>query len=105
MADEGIGAITGNISDMGNFHPPSLRNIAIRAPYMHDGRFSELEQVVEHYSSNIKNHPNLGSPLKDDRGQPRRFKFSQSDKQALVTFLKTLTDQQFLNDPKFSDPF
>lgn len=85
---------------------PSLRNIAIRPPYMHDGRFATLEEVVDHYSSGINNHPQLAGSLFDDTtGQPITFSFTESEKAALVAFLKTLTDTPFLTDPKFSDPF
>lgn len=103
--DQGIGAINRDKNDLGKFRPPSLKNIAIRAPFMHDGRFDTLEKVIDHYSSGIKNHPNLGEVLQDSTGKPRKFDFSENDKKALVSFLQTLTDQQIINDPKFSNPF
>lgn len=89
----------------GQFRIPSLRNIALTAPYMHDGRFTSLDQVIEHYNSGIQNHPSLDPKLKGSNGMPQRLNLSDYDKMALVAFLKTLTDQQLLTDQKFSDPF
>jgi cytochrome c peroxidase len=97
-ADGGVGDITLNPKEIGQFKSPSLRNVEVTAPYMHDGRFATLPAVIDHYSSGGKNHPN-----KDVRVQPLHF--TDSEKGALIAFLKTLTDQQFLTDPKFSDPF
>ena len=96
--DGGVGDITLKPADMGLFKSPSLRNVEVTGPYMHDGRFATLEAVLEHYSSGGKNHPN-----KDIRVQPLHF--TASEKAALIAFLKTLTDYAFLSDPKFSDPF
>ena len=96
--DGGVGDITLKPADMGLFKSPSLRNVEVTGPYMHDGRFATLEAVLEHYSSGGKNHPN-----RDIRVQPLRF--TASEKAALIGFLKTLTDHAFLADPKFSDPF
>jgi cytochrome c peroxidase len=96
--DGGVGDITLAPRDMGHFKSPSLRNVEVTSPYMHDGRFATLEAVIDHYSSGGKNHPN-----KDVRIQPLHF--TASEKAALIAFLKTLTDPTFLADPKFSDPF
>jgi len=96
--DGGVGDITLAPRDMGHFKSPSLRNVEVASPYMHDGRFTTLEAVIDHYSSGGKNHPN-----KDVRIQPLHF--TDSEKAALIAFLKTLTDPTFLADPKFSDPF
>lgn len=87
------------------FKAPSLRNIAVRPPYMHDGRFSSLEEVVEHYNSQIVAHVSVPNNLKENDGSPRRMNYTDEQKAALVAFLKTLTDHDFLNDEKFSDPF
>jgi cytochrome c peroxidase len=97
-ADGGVGDITLNPREMGQFKSPSLRNVEVTMPYMHDGRLSTLDAVLEHYSNGGKKHPN-----KDVRVQP--LNFTNSEKAAIVAFLKTLTDQTFLTDPKFSDPF
>ncbi len=102
--DQGIGAITKRTQDIGKFKVPSLRNIAHRAPYMHDGRFENLSQVIEHYSSGIKDHRNLGEALKR-HGKPRKFNFSSEDKLALIAFLETLSDTELMANEKFSNPF
>jgi len=89
---------------LGTFKVPSLKNIALTAPYMHDGRFATLESVVEHYNSGVKNHPNLNSSLKDN-GMPQQLNLTATQKTDVVNFLKTLTDDVLVNDIKFSDPF
>jgi cytochrome c peroxidase len=88
----------------GKFKAPSLRNIAVTAPYMHDGRFKTLEEVVDHYDHGIQMSPNLSWHLRNNNG-PIRLNLNDLEKKALVAFLETLTDEQFLKDPKFSDPF
>jgi cytochrome c peroxidase len=103
--DRGFGNVTNNPADDGLFKVTSLRNVELTAPYMHDGRFSTLEQVIEHYSSGIKNHPNLSPQLKLSNGQPRLSNLSNADKAALAAFLKTLTDGNVTTDVKYSDPF
>ncbi len=83
----------------GHFKVPSLRNIAITSPYMHDGRFARLDEVVEHYVSGIKDHPELDWTLSN------KIELSESEKELLIDFLHTLTDYEMLSDPKFSNPF
>lgn len=105
-ANIGLDAIgTDNGVDKGQFKIPSLRNVAQTGPYMHDGRFKTLEEVVEHYNSGIQNHPFLDPRFKDGNGKPRRLNLSDIEKTALVTFLKTLTDNKFLTDERYSNPF
>lgn len=104
-ADKGVGAVTGRVEDMGRFKIPSLRNVALTAPYMHDGRFAKLEDVLEHYSHGIQNSANLDSKLKDENGQALRMNISDDDKKAIIAFLNTLTDHTMITDPKFSNPF
>ena len=104
-ADNGVGSVTGNRNQNGLFKVPSLRGIEKSAPYMHDGRFQTLEQVVEHYSSQVKAHPNLSPPLKAPNGQPHLLNLTVAEKAALVAFLKTLTDTGIETDTKYSDPF
>jgi len=109
--DKGLGGITGLAQDEGLFKVPSLRNIELTAPYMHDGRFATLEEVVEFYNSGVVNNPNLSAPLRVPTppgalpGPPRRLNLTADQKAALVAFLKTLTDPNLAADPKLSDPF
>lgn len=107
FTDQGVGAVSGRAQDNGLFKTPSLKSIALTAPYMHDGRFKTLEEVVEHYNSGVKAHPNLSPPLRlpGPGVQVRRLNLSEADKAALVAFLKTLTDDVLLSDVRFSDPF
>jgi cytochrome c peroxidase len=87
------------------FKTSTLRNIALTAPYMHDGRFATLEEVVAHYNSGIQAHPTLSQALKDSNGNPVQLNFTESEKAALVAFLKTLTDPSIDSEEKWSDPF
>ncbi|PHN04452.1 cytochrome-c peroxidase [Flavilitoribacter nigricans] len=105
--DLGVGGITNVASDEGKFKVPFLRNVAITGPYMHDGRFATLEEVIDHYSEGVNMHPNLDFRLRDpmQTDQPVRFNFSQEEKSALLAFLRTLTDQELIYDERFSDPF
>lgn len=89
----------------GKFRIPSLRNIALTAPFMHDGRFETLEEVVEHYNSGVQAHHSLDHNLIDENGQPQRLNLSDFEKKALVAFLHTLTDEAFIKDERFSNPF
>ncbi|MEM9997249.1 MAG: cytochrome c peroxidase, partial [Bacteroidota bacterium] len=89
----------------GRFKTGSLRNIAVTAPYMHDGRFATLEQVVDHYDRGVRPHPNLSPPLRMPNGQPLRLNLNAQERAALVAFLETLTDEDFLTDERWSDPF
>ena len=104
ITDPGVGGITGNNNELGEFKVPSLRNIALTGPYMHDGRFETLEDVVEHYNSGVQNNPNLDNRLTQGNNV-RRLNLSDTDKQALVDFLNTLTDNEFINDEKYASPF
>lgn len=87
------------------FKSPSLRNVSVGGPYMHDGRFATLDEVVDFYSDGVQANPNLSNRLRNNNGTPRRLNLSNGEKADLVAFLETLTDQNFLTDPKFSDPF
>lgn len=105
VKDKGAGAVSGNPAEIGAFRIPSLRNVALTAPYMHDGRFATLEDVLNFYSHNIQNDPNLASLLRDKNGQPIRMNITAEDKKAIIAFLNTLTDYSMITDPKFSNPF
>ncbi|MFK7947299.1 MAG: cytochrome-c peroxidase [Saprospiraceae bacterium] len=105
--DLGLGAINGNISDNGKFRTPSLRNIELTAPYMHDGRFATLEEVIDHYGEHLKESPNidgiLGARINNPTVAPIRF--TQQEKEDIINYMKTLTDTAFINNPAFSNPW
>ncbi len=106
LTDLGLGAVTGNANDDGKFKVGSLRNIELTAPYMHDGRFETLEEVVEHYDSGVQASATLDNRLTlQNSNQPRRLNLSVNEKNALVSFMKTLTDQTLAEEERFSDPF
>lgn len=105
ITDLGAGGVFTNPIFVGRFKTTSLRNIELTAPYMHDGRFSTLEEVVEHYNAGIQNHPTLSPALKDANGNPIRLNLTNSEKAALVAFLKTLTDNSVSIEEKWSNPF
>jgi cytochrome c peroxidase len=105
-------ALTGNSRSNGLdagetkiFKSPSLKNVAVTGPYMHDGRFTTLAQVVQHYVGGIQDGPALDQRLRGPGGQPQRLQLSADDKAALVAFLGTLTDNTVATDKRFSDPF
>ena len=86
------------------FKSPSLKNVGLSQFFMHDGRFTSLAQVIDHYDSGIQNGPALDNRLRQGNG-PQRLNLSAADKQALIDFLETLTDTSLTTDPRFSDPF
>ena len=89
----------------GAFRIPSLRNVGLTAPYMHDGRFASLDQVVDHYNSGIQAHPDLDHKFIDKDGKPLKMNLNAIEKKALVAFLKTLTDESITKDPRYANPF
>ena len=103
--DPGLGAITENPEDIGKFKIPSLRNVALTAPYMHDGRFESLSEVIDHYASSIANHPNLDHRLKNHNNEPLRLEITNDEKDAIIAFLNTLTDHHMITSPDLSNPF
>ena len=103
--DQGVGGVSGNNNDNGEFKSPSLRNIALTGPYMHDGRFNTLRRVIEFYRDEVENHPNLHPEMRGNNGQPRRLNLSNADMDALEAFMHTLTDTTLTNDPRYADPF
>ncbi len=96
--DLGRGGVTHSQYDNGKFRVPTLRNIELTAPYMHDGRFQTLEEVLNHYSNGghgvINEDPNI-----------RPFSLTEQQKSDLIAFLKTLTDTTFTRNPAFANPF
>lgn len=105
--NEGLYDITGVVSDRGRFKPPTLRNIGLTAPYMHDGTLATLDDVVDHYVAGGTDTPAGG----DGRLNPnksafvRGFTLTTEERADLIAFLESLTDQAFITDPRFSDPF
>lgn len=100
--DKGLGGVTGNPEDMGRFKVPTLRNIELTGPYMHDGRFETLDEVIEHYSSGLVHSPTLDPLMKnvDDGG----VQLDGQQRQYLKAFLLTFTDYNFINNPDFQEP-
>jgi len=101
--DLGRMQVTGSSSDLGKFKVTSLRNIELTPPYMHDGRFSTLEEVVEHYNSGIKVSSTLDPTL--DNTRATGLFLDAQDKADLVNFIKTLTDKKLATDKRYSNPF
>jgi cytochrome c peroxidase len=92
--DQGLIEVTRRAADMGKFRVPTLRNVALTAPYMHDGSMASLEQVIDHYARG--GHRN---PRQDSRIRP--LSLSQTERTDLAAFLRSLTDREFLADPRF----
>lgn len=116
--DNGIGELEGMGSTTnGMFKIPVLRNVALTAPYMHDGRFATLEDVLDHYNEKIQRHPNLdfrfidpnqgwdSGPVNNPGNGGINMGMTEQEKKDIIAFLNTLTDHTYINDPKFSDPF
>ncbi|MGB5695471.1 MAG: MbnH family di-heme enzyme [Polyangiales bacterium] len=108
--NQGLYELTGDPTDKGKFKPPSLRNIAVTAPYMHDGSIATLEEVLDHYARGgrlIESGPFAG----DGKDNPNKnsllngFAMTEQEKQDMLAFLQALTDEDLLNDPAISDPF
>lgn len=110
-SDQGLIEVSGSDADMGKFKAPTLRNIELTAPYMHDGSIATLEEVVDHYAAGGRTidppDPNAG----DGSANPHKdvlisgFIISAQEKQDLINFLKSLTDWEFVCNPALSDPF
>ena len=103
FADLGRENVTNDPMDRARFKVPSLRNIELTPPYMHDGRFSTLEEVVDHYNEGI--HPSTSLDPAIQATIETGLFLTSDDKVDLVNFLKTLTDHSFLTDTRYSDPF
>jgi cytochrome c peroxidase len=99
--DLGLGGITGLPQDFAKFKTPTLRNVALSAPYMHDGRFQTLEEVIEHYNSGGHASPTIDPNMKFTQGG---LQLTAEKKQQLIAFLHTLTDEEFVTDERFTDP-
>ena len=101
--DKGKGNITTNLSDIGLFRIPSLRNVGITSPYMHDGRFRSLEEVLDFYTHGVNHSYNLDSKM--ENSYRTGLDLTEHEKENIILFLHTLTDSVFLNNPDFSNPF
>lgn len=99
FSDLGLGKFTGDPADNGKFKSPSLRNLAFTAPYMHDGRFSTLEEVINHYSEGLKQSSTIDPLMK--KVNQGGVNLSSQDKADLKAFLLTLSDFDFINNPDF----
>jgi cytochrome c peroxidase len=104
--DLGRMEFTGQETDRGRFRVPTLRNIAVTAPYMHDGRFATLEEVLDHYDLHIQASETLSPFLRDvsDAASPQRLMLKAEKKKAIIAFLHLLTDSTFLTRPDFANP-
>ena len=103
--DLGVGEHRGREME-GVFKVPFLRNVALTAPYMHDGRFTTLREVIDHYSDGIQEHRNLHGNLRDQStGKPLRMNFTEEEKDALIAFLELTTDRSVVADASLADPF
>jgi cytochrome c peroxidase len=102
ITDKGLGKFTGNPSDDGKFKTPTLRNLAFTAPYMHDGRFETLDEVINHYSEGLHYSPTIDPLMKkvDDGG----VQLTPDEKFYLKMFLISLSDSTFITDERFTDP-
>lgn len=100
FSDIGRAKVTKNDKDIGKFKTPSLRNIELTSPYMHDGRFKTLEEVLDHYNTNFVQSPTLDVNI----ALAKKGRLNEIEKQQIIAFLKTLTDNDFINNPNFKKP-
>ncbi len=109
FTDLGLGSQTGLPADNGRFRVPSLRNVALTAPYMHDGRLATLQDVLDHYNEHVQFasptiDPLLLNTTNDPRQQSRNLELTAPEKAQIIAFLRTLTDSTFIQDPRFAEP-
>jgi cytochrome c peroxidase len=104
--NDGLEAVTVDTgAGLGRFKSPSLRNVGLRSRFMHDGRFTTLAQVVNHYNSGIQDNPNLDPRLRAPNGQPQRLGLTPTEVAQLVSFMHALTDSTIVTAPRFKSPF
>jgi cytochrome c peroxidase len=108
--DPGLFTFTGKAQDEGRFKAPTLRNVAVTAPYMHDGSVATLEEVIDHYAAGgrtIEDGPyaGVGSENPNRSEFVTGFEISEDEKRDLIAFLRSLTDETLLEDPRFADPW
>ncbi|MCB0739008.1 MAG: cytochrome-c peroxidase, partial [Bacteroidetes bacterium] len=105
-SDKGYGEHNSADKWQATFKTPGLRNIELTAPYMHDGRFKTLREVIDHYDSHIQEHRNLDNDIViAGNYSPMKLDLLDYEKDAIIAFLKTLTDEKFINDERYSDPW
>jgi len=109
--ENGLFGITGNPLDKGKFKVPTLRNIALTAPYMHDGRFETLEEILDHYNEHIRESTTLDLLISSASNEPRKYddpiglKLTEAEKKNIIAFMHTLTDSTFIANEKHANPF
>ena len=101
LNDIGRAEVSGSTNDNYKFKVPSLRNVTLTAPYMHDGRFGSLESVLNFYQNGVQDSPTLDPLLKTEEGLG--ISLDDTEKLALIAFLGTLTDEEFINDERFAE--
>lgn len=101
--DKGKAEITGLPKDLGMFKIPSLRNVAVTGPYMHDGRFQSLDEVLDFYSEGVNSSYNIDSKM--GAAHKGGVGLTKQEKEKIIAFLKTLTDSTFLTNPEYGSPF
>ena len=101
----GLAAVTGRDVDLGKFKTPSLRNLAYTAPYMHDGRFSTLEELIDFYSNGVHDYPEVDPKMEFSEHGGVGVNLDSTEKAALIAFLLTLTDSNLVTNPAYSNPF
>lgn len=106
IKDKGFELVTGNPFDRGKMRAPSLRNIALTAPYMHDGRFKTLREVLDHYNEHIQMSATLDPLIIEATNEVggESLALSEQEKEDILFFLHMLTDSSFINNPEFANP-
>jgi cytochrome c peroxidase len=110
VPNTGLHQFTRRPGDVGKFRPPTLRNIAVTAPYMHDGSIPTLAEVIDHYAAGGRTvtsgpHAGIGHDNPNKAPNVRGFKLTDAEKRDLISFLESLTDTEFLHNPRFSSPW
>lgn len=101
---QGRSRVSFDPSDLGKYRTPTLRNVMLTAPYMHDGRFATIEAVLTHYHGGVKTSPTLDPLILQNGGKPG-IPMTVAEQKAIIAFLNTLTDEKFVNNKKLSNPF
>jgi cytochrome c peroxidase len=101
--NQGRFTITGTTTDLGKFKTPTLRNVALTPPYMHDGRFETLDEVIEFYNSNV-HASEYTDPIMTKPGKEFGLQLTTYEKECLKAFLRSLTDNDYIQNPKFAKP-